>query len=94
LYRENGHSATFLVDAGVPIRGQKWAPRISAGGSLYHSSGSRPTHYYQPVARISAPIVKHMEWNAEWRWWAMNEPYFRLENFRNHQMMFSVRMYQ
>jgi hypothetical protein len=35
-----------------------------------------------------------MEWNAEWRWWAMNEPYYRLENFRNHQMMFSVRMYQ
>jgi hypothetical protein len=94
LYRENGHSATFLVDAGIPVRGQKWSPRVSAGGSLYKSSGSRPTHYYQPMARISAPIMKHMEWNAEWRWWAMTEPYFRFENFRNHQMTFSVRIYQ
>ncbi|HYP09324.1 MAG TPA: hypothetical protein VER03_24075 [Bryobacteraceae bacterium] len=94
LYRENGHSGTLLVDAGLPFRGTKWSPRFSAGGSLYKSSGSRPTHYYQPMARVSAPIARHMDWNAEWRWWAMNEPFYRFENFRNHQMTFSVRIYQ
>jgi hypothetical protein len=93
LYRENGHSATLLIDAGLPTA-RRWAPRFSAGGSLYRSAGSRPTHYYQPTARISAPISKHVEWNAEWRWWAMNEPYYQLENFRNHQLTFSVRLYQ
>jgi hypothetical protein len=24
----------------------------------------------------------------------MNEPFYRVENFRNHQLMFSVRLYQ
>jgi hypothetical protein len=89
FYRENGHSGTTLLELAFGSR----APRLSVGGSLYRSAGSRPSHYYQPLARLAVPIVKHMDWNAEWRWFGFTEPYLPFESFRGHQAIFSVRVY-
>ena len=82
LYHENGHTGTALV-------GLKW---FSAGGSFFVSSGSRPTRYYQPLARVSIPIYKHVYWNAEWRYYGFAEAFYQLEGFRSNQLMVSLRL--
>jgi hypothetical protein len=55
IYLENAHSLT-LVGA------VKW---LSLGGSLFISSG--PTRYYQPLARLTVPVHKHVQWIKVWR---------------------------
>jgi hypothetical protein len=82
-YRENGHTGTAAVVV-------KW---FSFGGSFFKSSGSRPTAYYQPMVRVSAPVYKHMQWNAEWRYYGLNERFYSFENFRSNQLMASIRFF-
>ena len=85
LYHENAHTGTALVSV-------KW---FSAGGSFFKSSGSRPTQYYQPLARVSVPVYKHVYWNAEWRYYGFAEsgqPYYFLEGFRSNQLMLSLKL--
>ena len=81
IYKENAHSFTAVAAI-------KW---FSFGGSLFISSGSRPTTYYQPLARLSIPINKHVQWNTEWRWYSMSEAFFALENFQSNQLTTSLR---
>ncbi len=81
VYRENGHSFTAVT-------GVKW---FSFGGSLFISAGTRPTRYYQPLARLSIPLHKHVQWNTEWRWYSMAEQFFVFENFRSNQLTTSLR---
>ena len=81
LYRENAHSLTVLASV-------KW---FSFGGSLFLSSGSRPANYYQPLARLSIPLNKHIRWNTEWRWYSMAESFYAFEDFRSNQLMTSLR---
>jgi hypothetical protein len=81
IYKENAHSFTAVAAI-------KW---FSFGGSLFLSSGSRPTTYYQPLARISIPINKHVQWNTEWRWYSMSETFFAFENFQSNQLTTSLR---
>jgi len=81
IYKENAHSFTALAAI-------KW---FSFGGSLFISSGSRPTTYYQPLARLSIPINKHVQWNTEWRWYSMSEAFFAFENFQSNQLTTSLR---
>jgi hypothetical protein len=81
VYVENGHALTMVTSV-------KW---FSFGGSMFISSGSRPTRYYQPLARFSLPLNKHVQWNTEWRWYSMAEQFFMLENFRSNQLTTSLR---
>jgi len=58
------------------------------------SSGSRPTQYYQPLARLSVPIHKHVYWNAQWSYYGFAEglmSFYALEGFRSNQIMTSLR---
>jgi hypothetical protein len=81
FYRDNAHTATSLVDIVLPgYAGLK--PRVSVGGSLFISSGSRPTRFYQPLARLSVPLHKHISWNSEWRYYGFGEPFYLYEAFR------------
>lgn len=85
LYHENAHTATALISV-------KW---LSFGGSLFVSSGSRPTQYYQPLARLSIPLHKHLYWNAEWSYYGFAEnglPFYAFEGFRSNQIMTSLRL--
>jgi len=82
-YRENGHTGTAAVSI-------KW---FSFGGSFFKSSGSRPTAYYQPMIRVSVPVYKHMMWNAEWRYYGLNERFYSFENFRSNQLLASIRFF-
>lgn len=82
FYHENAHTGTALI-------GVKW---FSAGGSFFISSGSRPTKYYQPLARVSIPIYKHVSWNAEWRYYGFAERFYQFEGFSSNQLMVSLRL--
>jgi hypothetical protein len=90
-YRENAHAANLMVDVS-PLKGR--SPRLTVGGSMFRSAGSRPTRFYQPVVRAGFPIARHVEFSGEWRWWGMSEPFYQFENFRNHQGTISLRIYQ
>jgi opacity protein-like surface antigen len=81
IYKENAHALTAVVSV-------KW---FSFGGSLFISSGSRPTRYYQPLARLSIPLNKHVRWNTEWRYYSMAETFYAFEDFRSNQLMTSLR---
>ena len=82
IYHENGHSLSALATV-------KW---VAFGGSLYISSGSRPTKYYQPLVRLTVPLHKHVEWISEWRWYSMNESFYAFENFQSNQFVTSLRL--
>ncbi len=88
-YRENAHTATSAVDFALPsLPGAK----LTVGGSLFISSGSRPSRYYQPLARLSLPIVKHVQWNTEWQYYGYGEQFYLYEGFRAHVFMTGLRV--
>ena len=85
LYRDNAHTATSAVDVALPgLPGAK----LEFGGSLFVSSGNRASQYYQPLVRLAIPLVKHLQWNTEWKWYDYEEQFYLYEGFRLH--MFST----
>jgi hypothetical protein len=91
IYRDNEHVATSLVDVNLPGYGGL-TPKLSFGGSMFIGSGSRTTRWYQPLARLSIPLQKHVYWNTEWQWYGYGEPLFYYEGFRTHILMTGVRL--
>ncbi|MGA3040865.1 MAG: hypothetical protein ABSF54_08780 [Bryobacteraceae bacterium] len=83
LYRDNAHNASALVDLNLPGYA-KLAPHLAFGGSLFISSGSRPTTYYQPLARLSLPLHKSLVWKSEYRYYGYDEAFYQYEGFRAH----------
>ena len=83
LYRENGHTAVSAVEIMLPAIGGMTA-KLTAGGSLFVSSGTRATSYYQPLGRLSLPIRARLQWNTEWRWYGFGETAYLYEAFRAH----------
>jgi len=88
-YRENAHTATLLAD--LPSPHWTFAPKVSFGGSLFQSAGSRPAHYYQPLARVAFPLGEHMQFYSEWRWYSLDQPFYLYEGFRTHQFVTAIR---
>jgi hypothetical protein len=80
-YTENAHTGTAAVDVALPRMN---SGKVTVGGSFVHLNGSRPTNYYQPLARISIPIEKHVLWNTEWRYYGFNEAFYLYEGFRTN----------
>jgi len=89
LYRDNAHNASALVDLALPGYA-KLVPRLSFGGSLFISSGSRPTTYYQPLARLSIPLHKGLVWKSEYRYYGYDETFYAYEGFRAHLLQTGV----
>jgi hypothetical protein len=90
LYRDNAHTASGLFSANLP----KYAgmvPTFSAGGSLFISSGSRPTNYYQPFAKFVLPLHRNLAWFAEWSYYGYGESFYLYESFRTHLVMTGLR---
>jgi len=83
-YRDNAHSVTGLLDVNLPGRA---AAKLSLGGSLFLSNGSNTTNYYQPLARLSFPIGKHVAWNTEWKYYGYEENFYLFQSFRTHIIM-------
>jgi len=88
-YRDTAHQATAAADLVLPrLTGAK----LTVGGSLFISHGSRPTHYYQPLARMSIPLHKSISWNSEWQYYGFGEQFYYFEGFRTHVFMTGVRL--
>ena len=83
LYRDNAHNASALIDLALPGYA-KLTPRLAFGGSLFISSGSRPTTFYQPLARFSLPLHKGLVWKSEYRYYGYGEIFYQYESFRAH----------
>jgi hypothetical protein len=91
FYRDNAHTANSMIEFNLPnINGA--TPKISFGGSLFVSSGTRPTNYYQPLGRLSFPVRKHVQWYAEWRYYGLSEPIYLYEGFRTHLYITGLRL--
>jgi hypothetical protein len=91
-YRDNAHTATSVIEVALPGARGTLVPKAAFGGSLFISSGSRPTSFYQPLARVSLPITKNLAWNAEWRYYGFGEQFYLYEGFRAHIFMTGLRL--
>jgi len=88
-YLDRSHIATSAIDFALPgLSGAK----LTAGGSLVVSAGTRPTRYYQPLARLSLPLHKHVSWNTEWKWYGFGEQLYAFESFRTHVFMTGLKV--
>jgi hypothetical protein len=91
LYHERAHTATLAVEMNLPSYGGM-TPKLTAGGSLFIETGTRPERYYQPLARLSLPLRKNISWNTEWRWYGMGQPFYLYEGFRTHIFQTGLRI--
>jgi len=91
IYRENSHIATSILDLNFP-QINKETPKLSVGGSLFISSGSRPTQYFQPLGRFSLPLFGKTHAFVEWRWYSLGERFYLYEGFRSHQLVAGLRL--
>jgi hypothetical protein len=91
FYRDNAHSVLSVLDLNLPeVNGA--TPKISLGGSMFLSSGTRPTKYYQPLGRFSVPVHKQVQWFTEWRWYGLSEMFYLYEGFRTHLFVTGLRL--
>lgn len=90
LYRDNAHTATALFNLNLP-RAARFTPRITAGGSFFRSSGSRPSSYYQPLAKVSVPLGKNVDWFGEWRYYGYGQAFYLYEGFRAYLVIAGLR---
>jgi hypothetical protein len=91
-YRERSNTGLLLAEIPLPGRGV-FQPKLDFGGSLFHSTGTRPAHYYQPFGRFRLPVYKHVDWYGEWRWYGFTQPTFLYEGFRSNQIVTGLRLY-
>jgi len=89
-YRDDAHTATALIDLSWP-HGKRFAPKLAAGGSFFISSGSAPTSYYQPQAKLWLPLGKHTSWFTEWRYYGYGQAFLLYQGFRTHLATTGVR---
>jgi hypothetical protein len=88
-YRDNAHTVTGMVDVSLP---GPVAAKLSMGGSMFLSNGSRTSNYYQPLARLSFPVGKHVSWNTEWQYYSYREDFYLYESFRTHLFMTGLKL--
>jgi hypothetical protein len=89
-YLEDAHTATALFNFNLGHWGAV-APRLMAGESLFISSGSRPTSYYQPMAKLWVPMSKHVQAFAEWWFYGYGEAFYPYEGFGTHLAAIGLR---
>lgn len=89
-YRDDGHVGSTLVSVTLPVFGTL-APRLSAGGSFFTSSGSRPTQFLQPQGTLSLTLRKGVELDSEWRWYRLSQTLYPIETFRVPQFVTRLR---
>lgn len=66
-------------------------PKLTAGGSFFISSGSNPSNYYQPIAKLLLPLGKNVNWFTEWRYYGYGEAFYLYEGFRAHLVTTGLR---
>jgi hypothetical protein len=90
VYRERNHTGTAVVDFALPGYAGL-SPKLTLGGALYISGGTRPTDFYQPLVRVVAPLQKNVAAALEYRYYGFSERFFAFENFRSNQFQIGLR---
>jgi hypothetical protein len=91
LYRDNAHTLNALFNLNMPgWLGYK--TRLSFGGSAFLSSGSNPSTFYQPAAKLSVAIRKNLSWNTEWRYYGFDQSFYLYQGFRTEMITTGVRI--
>ena len=96
LYADRSHIATGLFSLNLPHRfalakDSKVLPKLTAGGSFFISSGSNPSSYYQPIAKLLLPLAKNLNWFTEWRYYGYGEAFYLYEGFHAHLVTTGLR---
>jgi hypothetical protein len=91
FYVERAHTGTAALDLSFP-KVNNQPPKLTLGGSLFVSSGSRPTQFYQPLGRLSFPLHRRASLFADWRWYNLGERFYAYEGFRTHQFILGLRL--
>jgi hypothetical protein len=86
VYEERAHTASGYVELGFK------GFQASLGGSLFTSGGSRPTSFYQPLARLSYRINKYLDWKSEWHYYGLGEELYPFEGFRTNTFATGLRI--
>ncbi len=92
FYRDLAHTISGRLEVKLPSSHQVIVPVISVGGSMFLSSGSRPTSYYQPVGTFLVPLHEHVTCYAEWRWYGLSQAFYTFEGFRTHHLLTGLRL--
>ncbi|MBI5085569.1 MAG: hypothetical protein HZB13_13335 [Acidobacteria bacterium] len=91
LYADNANTGMLLADVRLPVA-KSHEVKLTFGGSLVTTAGSRPSRYYQPQGRIQLPVTPKLEFFSEWRYYGLSQPYFyTYEGFRSHMYMGGLR---
>ena len=61
---------------------------------MFVSSGSAPSRFYEPLARVSVPVAKHVSWNAAWQYYGYGESFYLYDGFRANSFTTGVRLTQ
>jgi hypothetical protein len=88
-YRDNSHTIQGMFDLVIP--GLRQA-RLSMGGNVFISSGSRPTSYFQPAGKFAIPLSRGVAWISEWTYYGYGESFYSYEGFRTHLITTGVRL--
>lgn len=92
LYRDNAHTGTLMADMAIPIL-STYRGRLTAGGSFVHTSGSRPSKFFQPQGRFSVPFADRVDLFVEWRYWGLSQAFYTYEGFRTHAVTTGLRFH-
>ena len=88
LYRDNAHTASLVADFRLP----RERVLLTIGGTMLRTAGSRPTRYYQPLARIAIPLHKQTRLFAEWRHYSLGQALYGFEAFGVQQFTAGIRV--
>jgi hypothetical protein len=90
-YRDNSHTINALINLNMPgWLGYK--TKLAFGGSAYLSSGSNPTTFYQPEAKLSVALRKNLSWISEWRYYGFDQSFYLYQGFRTEMITTGVRL--
>ncbi|MGE5487517.1 MAG: hypothetical protein ACM3ZB_06825 [bacterium] len=90
-YDEDGNAAVLLVETPLWQMGTR-TPKLSFGGSLWKSDGTRDVNYYRPQAKLWLPITPRVDFHLDWQWFGFSEPMFPFENFHAHSFVTALRI--
>ena len=82
FYRDNSHTLNAMFNLNMPgWLGYK--TKTAFGGSAFLSSGSNPTTFYQPAAKLRLQLRKNLSWNSEWRYYGFDRVVLSVSGFPN-----------
>jgi hypothetical protein len=91
FYRDNSHTVTGLFNVNLPGRLAN-RTKLAVGGSAVLSSGSNPTTFYQPTARLAVTLHRNIAWLSEWRYYGFAESFYAYQGFRSDMVTTGVRI--